>query len=398
MTTETSRVGTPAGPLPQAANARPLAAPITDFENLDGVIHLAAGAESPPLRTQRAALAAFLALKGRSGIGAPGANEKQAVYDRCKANAAALFGVPPTMVAFSGSVADATSQIALSLPWQAGDSVIVEDVEFLSALLPWTRLGARGVQVRIVRHADWTPEERHIQAAVDTSTRLIAVSQVNYLTGVQHNLAALRAIAHAAGAKLFVDMSHAAGVVATPAALCDFAVSATYKWLLGCQGVALLVWNRERVPELEPAVAGWRSVEEGLGGGDPRALPWKATAERLEAGNPPTLAIFYLDAALAYLHALGLERISAHAATLSARMHAGLSALGLPLATPADPRWRAGNICYWTETPERIAAALAARGILVSGYAGRMRFSTHLWNSETEVDACLAALAEIVAA
>lgn len=175
-------------------------------------------------------------------------------------------------------------------------------------------------------------------------------------------------------------------------------MSATYKWLLGCQGVALLVWNRERAPELEPAMAGWRSVEEGLAGGDPLALPWKATAERLEPGNPPWPAIFYLDAALAYLREVGLERIAAHDAALSARMHAGLSALNLPLATPADPRWRAGNVCFWSERPEAILAALNERGILASGYAGRMRFSTHLWNSAADVDACLAALAEILAA
>lgn len=192
MTTNQSRTAAPIGTLAETA-MRPLPAPRADFENLEGVIHLAAGGESPPLRAQREALSNFLSLKGRSGVGAAGAMQKQAVYDRCKENAAALFGVAPSMVAFSGSVADATSQIALSLPWQLGENVIVEDAEFLSAMLPWTRLRERGVQVRVVRHADWTPEERHIRAAVDRGTRVIAVSQVNYLTGVQHNLEARRA-------------------------------------------------------------------------------------------------------------------------------------------------------------------------------------------------------------
>jgi selenocysteine lyase/cysteine desulfurase len=208
---------------------------------------------------------------------------------------------------------------------------------------------------------------------------------------------ALREIADRTGAWLYVDASHAAGAVPVSGRLADFTVSATYKWLLGCQAVALLGWNRERVPELEPAIAGWRSVEEGLLAGEGGLPPWKPGAERLEAGNPPWLPIYFLDTGLAYLCDLGIEQIAAHDGTLSARMYAGLAALGLPLATPADPRWRAGNVCFWTDLPEAILAALAERGIFASGYAGRMRFSTHIWNSEADVDQCLAALRETLA-
>jgi selenocysteine lyase/cysteine desulfurase len=230
---------------------------------------------------------------------------------------------------------------------------------------------------------------------VDAHTRVIAVSQVNYLTGVQHNLEALRAIADQAGAHLYADVTHAAGAAPVPAALCDFTVTATYKWLLGTYGVALLTWNRARVPELEPAIVGWRSIEGGLDGG--RYQPkWKPGAERLEAGNPPHAAIFTLDVALSYLLSLGMGRIALHVAALSRRMHDGLRWLGLPLATPADPRWRAGNNCFWTEEPEAIVAALAERDIIASGYSGRMRFSTHVWNDERDVDRCLAALESIV--
>jgi cysteine desulfurase / selenocysteine lyase len=172
-------------------------------------------------------------------------------------------------------------------------------------------------------------------------------------------------------------------------------VSATYKWLLGTYGVALLTWNRARVPELEPAIVGWRSVEDGLGAD--RAHPrWKPAAERLEAGNPPYAAIFYLDVALTYLLGLGMDRIAPHVTGLSERMHQGLRELGVPLATPADPRWRAGNNCFWTDDPEAIVASLAERDIIVSGYSGRMRFSTHIWNDESDVDRCLSALETIL--
>lgn len=202
-------------------------APLADFVNLDGVHYLAAGGESPSLRSQEAALLRYYNVKGRSSIGMSGRSLKQDTYDRCKASAAALLGVPADDVAFVSSAAEGASQVALSLPWRPGDQVIVEDVEFLSSLLPWTRLGERGVEVRVVRHADWAADEAHIAAALTEQTRLIAVSQVNYLTGVRRDLATLRRLADRAGAWLFVDASHAAGVVPVPADLCDFAVAAT---------------------------------------------------------------------------------------------------------------------------------------------------------------------------
>jgi cysteine desulfurase/selenocysteine lyase len=372
-------------------------APLSDFLNLDGMVHLAAGGESPSLRAQLASVERYIRLKGRASLGTPDYRAKQGVYDRCKARAAALYGVNPDEIAFTSSVADGASQIALSIPWQPGDNVVLEDVEFLSSFLPWTRLRDRGVEVRMIRHADWTPEEGHFRAVVDERTRVIAVSQVNYLTGIQHNLDALRHIADEAGAMLYADVTHAAGAAPVPARLCDFAVSATYKWLLGCQGVATVFWNRERVPDLEPAIVGWRSVEGSMGSTDnPLAPVWKPTAERLEAGNPPWMAIFYLDVALGYLLDLGLDRIYAHDRELSARLHAGLAALDVPLATPSDPRWRAGNNCFWVENPEGIAERLAAENILVSGYSGRIRISTHIWNDESDVDRCVASLEPIL--
>jgi cysteine desulfurase / selenocysteine lyase len=374
-------------------------APVDDFETLAGLVHLAAGGEAPSLTAQREAVTSYVGIKGRAGLGTSGFVLKQAAYDRAKASAAAIFGVTAEEVAYCSSAAEGMSQVALSLPWRAGDNVVIEDSEFLSASLPFTRLGHLGVETRVVRHADWTPEEAHIAAATDARTRAIAVSQVNYLTGVQHNLEALRAIADRSGAWLAADVTHAAGAAPVPARLCDFAVSATYKWLLGCQGVALLVWNRERVPEVEPAICGWRSVVGEVGaGGDPRTLAWRPDAVRLEAGNPPWLAIFYLDTALAYLRGLGLENIYEHDAALTADLYDRLQRLDLDLATPADRRWRAGNTCFWTEQPEAVARELEARGIMVSGYGGRVRISTHVWNDESDLDACVEALRPLVGA
>ena len=367
----------------------------SDFEHLEGVVHLAAGGETPPLKSQRDALLRFYDDKGRApGLGGTPASLKADTYRRAKEYAAALFALPADDVAFASSAAEAMSQVALSLPLGAGDNIVVEDMEFASAILPWVRLQDRGVELRLVKHLDFNAEETAFASAIDARTRAIVTSQVGYLTGVQHNMERLRALADGVGALLVNDATHAAGAVRVPGDLCDFSVSACYKWLLGCTGIAILAWNRERVPEVRPAIVGWRTVS-GLDRPDATNLTPKPTAERLEPGNPPWPSVFYLEEGLRYLTEVGIDRIEPYVMSLSDRMNAGLRRLGLPVSTPADRASRAGNNCFWWEKPEDLTRRLAERRILVSGYSGRIRISTHLYDDVSDVDACLNALDEL---
>lgn len=361
-----------------------------DFEGLDRLTHLAAGSDTPPLVSQGDAFGRWVAQKGQ---GPAGTALRDATMARVRANAAALFGVTPEEIAFASSAGEAMSQIALSLPLTEGDNVVLQDIEFRSASLPWIGLTRLGVEVRAVNHHEWTPDEAAFRAAIDQNTQVIVTSQVNYLTGVQHNLAALRQMADRAGALLVSDATHALGAVAVPGRLCDFTVSATNKWQLGCQGVALIAWNRERLAEVAPAICGWRSVEDWDGTGNPLDISWKRTAERLEPGSPPWPAIFYLDDGLAYLCERGVDQISAHVAALSGEVNARLRSLGYDVATPAEAAFRAGNTCFWIDDPEAIAARLyRIHRVLVAGYSRRLRVSTHLYNDQDDIERLFAAL------
>ena len=365
----------------------------SDFLGLESLAHLAAGGETPPLATQPATLQQWVAKKG---LGPDGGAERTATLTRLRERAAALFGVTAAEIALASSAGEAMSQVALSVELQPGDNVVMQDVEFKSASLPWVGLRRRGVEIRVIKHADWTPEEAHFGAAVDGRTRVLVTSQVNYLTGIHHNMEALRALADRSGAYLVNDATHAAGAVTVPGRLCDFTVSACYKWILGCQGIAFLVWNRERVPQLEPAITGWRSATDMFGTESPLAAVWHDSAQRLEAGNPPWAQVFYQEEGLRYLLDLGIERISAHNLALSDEVNARLRHLELNVATPADPRFRAGNNCFWTADPEGVQERLFRdHRVLISGYSGRVRISTHIYNDEEDVNQLFTALKKV---
>jgi selenocysteine lyase/cysteine desulfurase len=366
-------------------------APKTDFLNLDTVVHLAAGGQTPCLRDQLTAVERFVRAKGTGG---PGRALNTETRQRAAERAAALLGCEPDDVGFPSSVAQGVSLLVESLDWRAGDNVVMEAWEFPSLLYPWLGLRERGVEVRLLRPEGWQAPLDRVRQAVSERTRVLAISHVSYLTGERHDLAAYAGLARQAGALLVVDASHALGAVPVQAPHADFLFSCCYKWVLGVQGVAIAFWNRARQPGWRPRQVGWHSVEPqeeplARGGGFTAA----STGLAFEPGNPTFVGLYLLEQALAYLARFEPVAIERHVLALSGELRSRLAALGLPLMTPAEPERRAGNICFASERAHEVRRALEAEGVLVSGEDGRVRISTHLYNDLDDVRRGVEALA-----
>jgi selenocysteine lyase/cysteine desulfurase len=323
--------------------------------------------------------------------GAAGRAENARVERACRDGLARLMGAEAGDVALLGSASEGINAIYGLVDWQPGDNVVVptSDLEFPSVVLPAARLARRGVEVRVVERDGWIIAPERIAAAVDRRTRLVFLSHVSYRTGYRFDLEALTRLLDGSGALLAVDATQSLGVVPVPSGACDYLVATTQKWLLGPHGLGVFYWNRRRWPLVEPSGIGWYSVVDDLHA--PYEL--KPDAGRFELGGLNWLGLYALEQGLRILLDLGVERVEQHVLDLGTRLLDGLAALGMDVMTPRDPRLRAGIVSWIDPRYTETADALAERGVLVTGSAGRVRAAMHIYNDATDVERSLAELA-----
>lgn len=369
--------------------------PKSSFVGLDGVAHLCTGGEAPWLRSHDDACRRFGTLKS---AGMAGRDAMFEVYGSAKRQVAARLGVDAERVAFLAHASEGLNLAIAAVDWRPGDNAVVADLEFPSLVYPLARLRDSGVEPRLVRARGHYVAVDDLAAAVDDRTRLVLVSQVSYLTGQRLDLARCAEIVRARGALLAVDATHALGVAPVDGELCDFVVSACYKWLLATHGVGIFAYNPARTGEVAPNLLGWHSVDHRGGAADPLAVTLHPDAARFEAGNPSLLGLFVLDNALHLLAPFDPGDVLAQALALGGALIEGLRARGREVITPAAAAERAGNLCFLDAGAAGLAARLAERGVLVWGGEGRVRVSAHLYNDAADVARFFAALDDVARA
>jgi len=364
-----------------------------EFAGLETVVHLAAGGESPMLLSHQEVFHEFMKDKAK---GEPARALLEEALVRTTEKCAQLMSVESRDVTFLGSASDGINAVLYGLDWNAGDNVVIADVEFPSGVFPWTGLQQAGVEIRIVKHRQWVVDPADIESMVDERTRIVLVSHVSMSTGQRIDIKRLSEFTRPTQARLVIDATHALGVVTVDAALADVVVSSCYKWLLGVHGAAVFYWNRDTFPELQVPFLGWNSVSKSGGWQQPLEFALKEGTHRFQPGNPCFLGLYLLENALDRLLVLGKDNIEQHALGLSGQLHSAVSGLGYDVMTPAATSERAGNICIASDRIVEIADSLAGQGVLVWGtYASaeRLRISTHVYNSSADIDSCVSALA-----
>jgi len=328
--------------------------------------------------------------------------------ERLRGKLARLIGARAEDIALSSGTSRGLFDIALCLPWRTGDRVVLFDREFPANVCPWQRaaelfgLGLDFVDMsRAV--ADVGSILEPLEKLLVRGARLVAVSAVQFQTGLRMPLAQMGKLCARYGAELCVDAIQACGVVPldVTALGSDYLVTGAHKWLLGPEGAGFVYARPERARTLVPRAAGWLSQEDGTqflfaGQGHLRYdRPLKQGIQMLEGGSCSALGFAALEAGIEPLLALTPEAIFEHVDGYLGQLEPGLVSRGFRSLRAVDKSRRSAILTL--EPPSGVGATelvtqLRPRGVFASMPDGLLRLAPHFPNAPSEIETVLAAV------
>ncbi len=306
----------------------------------------------------------------------------------------------PHDIALLKSTSEALSVVAYGIDWRAGENVVTAQQEFPSNRVVWESLQDRfGVETRLADLSGCEPPEDALFALVDEDTRLLAISSVQYATGLRMDLERIGEFCRERDILFCVDAIQSLGAVPFDVKSCgaDFIAADGHKWMLGPEGIALFYCRPELRPTLRLNQYGWHMVEDHE---DFDRMDWEAahSARRFECGSPNTLGIYGLHASLSLIFDTGLDHISEMISRKISYLHENINEMGFESLTLQTPARRAGILTF--RHPRLDSRALhhhlKEHDILCALRGGGVRFSPHFYTPDEDLERAIEALKEAV--
>jgi kynureninase len=184
---------------------------------------------------------------------------------------------------------------------------------------------------------------------IGPDTALLTLSHTVFKSGYLYDMAAVNAAAHAAGALVLWDLSHAVGSVPVELAAsnADLAIGCCYKYLNGGPGApAFLYVRRDLQAVLRNPISGWMGQKD-LFNFDFAYQP-AAGLRHFLTGTPTVFSLALIEPGVDGLLAAGMERLRAKSVAQSeyliALWEAELAPLGFRLNSPRDAARRGSHV------------------------------------------------------
>jgi cysteine desulfurase/selenocysteine lyase len=378
------------------------------FPHLTSRAYLAHAAISPASIAVTSAVSDALGILAGQGVASFPILSAQ--RERLRAKLARLLGVAPRGIALTPGCTRGITDVALGLPLQEGETMLTYRGEFPANVTPWQLAAQRAkahlefMELPESTDPDCAPKlvealKGTLEAAKNKGSliRYVAVSAVQFQTGLRMPLSEMAAVCHENGAKILVDGIQGLGSVPLDVARLglDAFFCGAHKWLLGLEGVGFAYLNEEIMSELTPNTAGWLSHEDGdhflfRGPGHLRYdRPLLKSPSVFEGSTQNGLGFIALEAGVDTVSALGPAEIFLHVQAYHNEAERVFTGLGFESLRPSDPGLRSCLLSF--RPPEGLnvptfAAELRKEGVTISIPDGLVRLAPHFANPLAEVE------------
>ncbi len=346
-------------------------------------------------------------------------------YEDAHKNVAKFIGTTQNELIFTKNTTEGINTVASGIGLKKGDKVVVSLWEHHSNLLPWIRAKKTlGIDLEVVKPSAISEGEAKTQCALETSdfvdaidkkTKIVAITHVSNALGSILPVKEISKLCAENEALLLVDAAQSAPHLKIDVRDmgCDFLAFSGHK-MLGPTGIGGLVVKEELMDEIEPLTVGGGAVEDASFA-DYRL---KQSYEKFESGTPNIAGAMGLSAAVAYLEAIGMEKVKEWEEKQGKRVIEGLRELDnveiYGYGSEAFERGqRIGVISFNVKgvNPTEVASRLDTEASITVrsghhcciplmnylglGAEGTVRSSVYLYNTEAEVEKFLELIRKI---
>lgn len=363
------------------------------FPHLDEMIHLNHAAVAPWPRVAQEAVCRFSEENMRHGsLNYMGWLKTERAL---RSNLAKLINAHSLNdIALVKNTSEGLSFVAYGLDWSDGDNVVSSDQEFPSNRIVWESLGRFGVEFREADLNTGPSPEDAILSRVDGRTRLIAISSIQYASGMRIDLERIGTFCRENNILFCVDAIQSIGAVQFDVTACkaDFVMADGHKWMLGPEGLGVFWCRPEIRDQLKLTQYGWHMVDPL---GDYTTKDWQVTptARRFECGSPNMVSIHALNASIKLLLETGMDNVEKQVLANSRSLFAQLSAnTQLEVLNNQDDGRFGGIVTFRPKQADKLDGLyqhLNENKVFCAQRCGGIRFSPHFYTPIEHLNAAV---------
>lgn len=313
-------------------------------------------------------------------------------------------------IAITRNTTEGINIAAQSIPFEAGDEIILTDHAHVGGAAPWLALQkSKGVTIKNIQlDSSGVNNLDLIKESISSKTKAIVLSHVTCTIGMVLPVKEVIEFCKKQDHKIFtcIDGAHPLGMMHLDmkALQPDFYASSGHKWLLGPKGTGIFYINKNVIRDLNPVYAGAHTDSRyDLANS---IFEHKYTANRVEYGTRNTPIILGLGEAIDFISEIGILNIEHRGIALAAHLKKGLTKIhNVEIVSPMATEFSSPIVTFRVKNQpyQKIQNAIKynpkaksrVRGIHENNING-IRISCGIYNSRIEIDNFLEGLEDIV--